>query len=197
VSRAASTQGKQQAARSAKAPPTARTVEPVALKRKHLLGLEELSAEEITTILDTAESLKSVSTRSVKKAPALRGKVVCTLFFEESTRTRMSFALAAQRLSADVIDFPLKYSSVAKGETLRDTARNIEAMGVDFLVVRHPAAGAPQRLCEHVRCSVINAGDGRHEHPTQGLIDVFTIRETKKRIEGLKVAITLPLLKAP
>lgn len=158
-------------------------------RRRHLLGLEDLSAEEITTVLDTAEGFQSISTRSIKKVPALRGKVVCNLFFEESTRTRTSFALAAQRLSADVLDFPVKQSSVKKGETLLDTVRVIEAMGVDFMVVRHNAAGAPHRLCKHVKCSILNAGDGLHEHPTQGLIDVFTIREVKGRIEGLKVAI--------
>ncbi|MBN1342150.1 MAG: aspartate carbamoyltransferase catalytic subunit [Phycisphaerae bacterium] len=158
-------------------------------RRKHLLGLEDLSAEEITCILDTAESLKDISTRSVKKAPALRGKVVVNLFFEDSTRTRMSFSLAAQRLSADVLDFAAKSSSLSKGETLRDTARNIEAMGVDFIVIRHPAAGAPHYLTRCVGCSIINAGDGRHEHPTQGLLDIFTIRQALGRFEGLRVAI--------
>src|SRR5271155_1403295 len=157
--------------------------------RKHLLTLESLSADEIRFVLDTALSFKEVSTRSVKKVPALRGRVVVNAFFEDSTRTRTSFALAAQRLSADVIDFSEKGSSVSKGETLIDTARNIEAMGVDIIVVRHPAAGAAEVLARAVRCSVINAGDGAHEHPTQGLLDLFTIRERFGRIAGLKVAI--------
>jgi len=158
-------------------------------RRKHLLGLEELSREELLHILDTAESFKEVSTRSIKKVPALRGKVVVNLFFEDSTRTRTSFTLAAQRLSADTLDFHARGSSTAKGETLRDTVRNIEAMGVDILVCRHSAAGAPHYLARCVKCSVVNAGDGRHEHPTQGLLDIFTIREIKGRVEGLKVAI--------
>src|SRR5512132_2225985 len=155
--------------------------------RKHLIGLEELSADEIRLVLDTAASFKEVSTRSVKKVPALRGKVVVNAFFEDSTRT--SFSLAASRLSADVIDFSEKGSSVSKGETLIDTARNIEAMGVDVIVLRHPAAGAAELLSRTVRCSVVNAGDGAHEHPTQGLLDLYTIRERFGRIEGLKVAI--------
>jgi aspartate carbamoyltransferase catalytic subunit len=145
--------------------------------RPHLLGLEELSAEEIISILDTARTLAEVSTRSVKKVPALRGKVCVNLFFEDSTRTKTSFSLAAQRLSADVIDFSVSTSSVSKGETLRDTARNIEAMGVDAVIIRHRSSGAPNLLARSVRCSVINAGDGSHEHPTQGLLDLFTIRE--------------------
>ncbi len=158
-------------------------------RRKHLLGLEELSREELLHILDTAASFKEVSTRSIKKVPALRGKVVVNLFFEDSTRTRTSFTLAAQRLSADPLDFHAKGSSTAKGESLRDTARNIESLGVDILVCRHAAAGAPHYLARCVECSVINAGDGQHEHPTQGLLDIFTIREAKGRVEGLKVAI--------
>src|SRR3712207_6081013 len=157
--------------------------------RRHLLGLEELSAEEIRFVLDTADSFKEVSTRSVKKVPALRGKVVVNTFFEASTRTRTSFELAAQRLSADVIDFSEKGSSVSKGETLIDTARNIEAMGVDVIVLRHPAAGAAELLSRTVKCSVVNAGDGAHEHPTQGLLDLYTVRERFGRVEGLKVAI--------
>jgi aspartate carbamoyltransferase catalytic subunit len=157
--------------------------------RKHLLTLEELSADEIRFILNTADSFKEVSTRSVKKVPALRGRVVVNAFWENSTRTRTSFELAAQRLSADVIDFSEKGSSVAKGETLIDTARNIEAMGVDVIVIRHPAAGAAQLLSRTVKCSVVNAGDGAHEHPTQGLLDVYTMRERFGRIDGLKVAI--------
>jgi aspartate carbamoyltransferase catalytic subunit len=157
--------------------------------RKHLLGLEELSADEIRFILDTADGFKEVSTRSVKKVPALRGRVVVNAFFEDSTRTRTSFSLAAQRLSADVLDFSEKTSSTSKGETLIDTARNIEAMGVDIMVLRHKAAGAAHVLARNLNCSVVNAGDGAHEHPTQGLLDLYTIRERFKRIEGLKVAI--------
>src|SRR5829696_2543036 len=157
--------------------------------RKHLLSLEELSADEIRVVLDTAASFKEVSTRSVKKVPALRGKVVVNAFFEDSTRTRTSFSLAASRLSADIIDFSEKGSSVSKGETLIDTARNIEAMGIDIIVIRHPAAGAAELLARSVKCSVVNAGDGAHEHPTQGLLDLYTIRERFGRIDGLKVAI--------
>mgnify|MGYP005652979823 CR=1 FL=1 len=163
--------------------------EPVRWKRRHLLGIEELSREELLYVLQTAEGFKDISTRSIKKAPPLRGKVVVNLFFEDSTRTRTSFTLAAQRLSADVINFSAKTSSISKGESLRDTARNIEAMGVDIIVCRHPAAGAPHYLARCVSCSVINAGDGQHEHPTQALQDLFTIRELKGRIEGLRVAI--------
>jgi aspartate carbamoyltransferase catalytic subunit len=157
--------------------------------RKHLLTLEELSADEIRFVLDTAHSFKEVSTRSVKKVPALRGRVVVNAFFEDSTRTRTSFELAAQRLSADVIAFTEKGSSVSKGETLVDTARTIEAMGVDVIVVRHQAAGSAQVLARTLKCSIVNAGDGAHEHPTQGLLDLYTIRERFGRIEGLKVAI--------
>jgi aspartate carbamoyltransferase catalytic subunit len=142
--------------------------------RKHLLGLEELSADEIRFILDTAKGFAEVSTRSIKKVPALRGRVVVNAFWEDSTRTRTSFELAAQRLSADVIDFSEKGSSVSKGETLIDTARNIEAMGVDVVVIRHPASGAAHLLSRALRCSVVNAGDGAHEHPTQGLLDAYT-----------------------
>jgi len=156
---------------------------------RHLLGLEELSRDEIELVLDTAQGFSEVSTRSVKKVPALRGRVVVNLFFEASTRTRVSFALAAQRLSADVVDFQKEGSSSEKGETLVDTAKNIEAMGVDIFVVRHEAAGAPWNVARHVKASVVNAGDGSHEHPTQGLLDIFTIRNAKGRIEGLEVAI--------
>jgi aspartate carbamoyltransferase catalytic subunit len=165
------------------------TESPAVWTKKHLLGLDELSADELRFILDTADSFKEVSTRSVKKVPALRGRVVVNAFWEDSTRTRMSFQLAAQRLSADTIDFSEKSSSVSKGETLIDTARNIEAMGVDVIVVRHPAAGAAHLLSRTVKCSVVNAGDGAHEHPTQGLLDLYTIRERFGRVEGLKVAI--------
>lgn len=157
--------------------------------RKHLLTLTELSRAEIELVLETAAAFHDVSTRRVKKRPALRGCVVVNLFFEESTRTRMSFTLAARRLSADVLDFSAEASSTAKGESLTDTARNIEAMGVDIMVLRHPAAGAPQELTRAVDCCVVNAGDGQHAHPTQGLLDLYTIRERKGRIEGLNVAI--------
>src|SRR5438477_4360229 len=157
--------------------------------RRHLLSLQELSADEIRFILDTADSFKEVSTRSIKKVPALRGRVVVNAFFEDSTRTRTSFSLAAQRLSADLIDFSEKGSSVSKGETLIDTARTIEAMGIDVMVVRHKASGAAHVLARNVNCSIINAGDGAHEHPTQGLLDLYTIRERFGRVEGLKVAI--------
>ncbi len=157
--------------------------------RKDLLGLDELSPREIVHILDTAESFKEVSTRSIKKVPALRGKVVALLFFEDSTRTRMSFELAASRLSADTILLTAKGSSVAKGETTLDTVRNIEAMGVDVFVIRHGQSGAPHMLTRKVSGSIVNAGDGQHEHPTQALLDIFTIRQRVGRVEGLKVAI--------
>ncbi|MBS3733861.1 MAG: aspartate carbamoyltransferase catalytic subunit [Phycisphaerae bacterium] len=157
--------------------------------RKDLVGIDELSSEEIVHILDTAESFKEVSTRSIKKVPALRGKVVALMFFENSTRTRMSFELAAGRLSADTLGFTAAGSSVAKGETTLDTVRNIEAMGVDIFVVRHSEPGAPHMLARKVRGAVINAGDGPHEHPTQALLDVFTIRQRLGRVDGLTVAI--------
>jgi aspartate carbamoyltransferase catalytic subunit len=157
--------------------------------RKHLLGLRELSAEEIIYILDTAEGFEQISTRSVKKAPPLRGKVVVNLFFEDSTRTRNSFALAASRLSADIIEFTKKTSSVSKGESLLDTARNLEALGIDIVVVRHNAGGAPKFLSRNINACVVNAGDGFCEHPTQGLLDVYTIRKEKGSLEGLKIAI--------
>ena len=157
--------------------------------KKHLLGLDELTAAEIAHILDTAESFREVSTRSIKKVPALRGKVVVNLFFEDSTRTRMSFTLAAQRLSADVLEFSAAGSSVTKGETLRDTARNIEAKGVDTVVIRHSQSGAPHMLARHLNASIINAGDGQHEHPTQGLLDVYTIRRRLGAVAGKKVGI--------
>ena len=157
--------------------------------RKHLLGLEDLSREELLHILQTAEGFQDISTRSIKKVPPLRGRVVVNLFFENSTRTRMSFTLAAQRLSADVLDFAATSSSLTKGESLRDTVRNIEAMGVDVFVIRHTAAGAPHYITQCTNCHVINAGDGQHEHPTQALIDIFTIRERKERLDGLNVVI--------
>ena len=158
-------------------------------RRKHLLGLRDLSAAELTHILDTAEGFQDISRRAVKKAPPLRGKVVVNLFFEDSTRTRASFALAANRLSADVLEFTVKASSVSKGETLRDTARNLEAMGIDIVVVRHKAGGAPYLLSQSINACVVNAGDGYHEHPTQGLLDIFTMRELRGSIKGMKVAI--------
>jgi aspartate carbamoyltransferase catalytic subunit len=157
--------------------------------KKDLLGLDELSAREIAHILDTAESFKEVSTRSIKKVPALRGKVVALLFFEESTRTRMSFELAASRLSADTLLFTAKGSSVAKGETTLDIVRNVEAMGVDVFVIRHLQPGAPHMVARKVRSSIVNAGDGSHEHPTQALLDIFTMRQRLGRLDGLKVAI--------
>ncbi|MHC4474205.1 MAG: aspartate carbamoyltransferase catalytic subunit [Planctomycetota bacterium] len=157
--------------------------------RKHLLGLRELNADEIAHILDTAAGFEHVSTRSVKKAPPLRGKVVVNLFFEDSTRTRNSFALAASRLSADIIEFTKKTSSVSKGETLLDTAKNLEAMGIDIVVLRHGAGGAPKFLSRNIEACVVNAGDGYCEHPTQGLLDVYTIRKIKGSLQGLKIAI--------
>jgi aspartate carbamoyltransferase catalytic subunit len=157
--------------------------------RKHLLGLRELSAEEITYILDTAKGFEQISTRSVKKAPPLRGKVVVNLFFEDSTRTRNSFSLAANRLSADIVEFTKKDSSVSKGETLLDTAKNLEAMGIDIVVIRHNAGGAPRFLSRNINACVVNAGDGFCEHPTQGLLDTYTIRKIKGTLEGLKIAI--------
>ncbi|MCC6543512.1 MAG: aspartate carbamoyltransferase catalytic subunit [Nitrospirae bacterium] len=159
------------------------------LKCKDLLEIKELSGDEIRYILDTAESFKEVTGRDIKKVPTLRGKTVVNLFFEPSTRTRTSFELAAKRLSADVINFSVATSSITKGETLLDTARNIEAMRSDYIVIRHPASGAPHILAKNLKSSVINAGDGSHEHPTQALLDMFTINEKKGRIVGLKIAI--------
>ena len=158
-------------------------------QHKHLLGLRNLTAEEITHILDTADGFEQISTRSVKKAPVLRGKVIVTLFFEDSTRTRTSFVLAASRLSADVIEFTKKTSSVSKGETLIDTARNLEAMGIDIVIVRHSAGGTAKILSKSINACVVNAGDGYCEHPTQALLDVHTIRKKRGSLEGLKIAI--------
>ena len=157
--------------------------------RKDLLGLEELNKEEIELILATAESFKEVSTREIKKVPALRGKTVVNLFYEPSTRTRVSFEVAAKRLSADVINITSEASSVRKGETLIDTGRNIEALKADIIVVRHNSSGAAAMLARHVNISVVNAGDGWHEHPTQALLDIFTLKEKLGRIEGLNVSI--------
>ncbi len=157
--------------------------------RKHLLDIESLSADEIVLALDTARAFKAVGERAIKKVPALRGKTVVNLFVEPSTRTRISFELAAQRLSADVINFTAEASSLKKGETLKDTARNLEALNADIIVMRHSASGAPHFLSRFLRASVVNAGDGAHEHPTQALLDVFTIREAKGRVAGLNVTI--------
>src|SRR5262249_33822190 len=156
---------------------------------RHLLDLEELSRAELETILDTAEDFVEVSQRRRKKRADLKGKVVINLFFEPSTRTRTSFGLAARRLGAETIDFSSGGSSLSKGETFIDTAKNIEAMGVDVMVVRHSSPGAPHLLAHHLRCSFINAGDGAHEHPTQGLLDIFTIRRIKGRLHGLTVGL--------
>ena len=161
----------------------------MSLKRKDLTSLASLSVDEISLILETADSFKEVSGREIKKVPALRGKTVVNLFFEPSTRTRTSFELAAKRLSADVINFAPSSSSMVKGETLLDTARNIEAMQADVIVLRHPSAGAAETLARGVRSSVINAGDGWHEHPTQALLDLFTLREKKIEFRGLKVVL--------
>ncbi|MEZ4653212.1 MAG: aspartate carbamoyltransferase catalytic subunit [Candidatus Eisenbacteria bacterium] len=158
-------------------------------QRKHLLGLEDLTREEILTILDTARSFREVLDRPVKKVPSLRGVTVCNAFFEPSTRTRLSFELAEKRLSGDVINFSSSGSSVSKGETLKDTVRNIEAMAVDMVVIRHGASGAPHYLARNIDARVINAGDGFHEHPTQGLLDLYTMREKRGTLDGLRVAI--------
>lgn len=161
---------------------------------KDILGIREMSVSEIEFILDTAESFKEISTREVKKVPTLRGKTVINLFFEASTRTRTSFEIAAKRLSADTINISTSSSSVVKGETLIDTAKNLEAMKPDCIVIRHPAAGAPHLLARLMRIPVINAGDGAHEHPTQALLDLFTVREKKGQIAGLRVAIVGDIL---
>ncbi|HEY8186116.1 MAG TPA: aspartate carbamoyltransferase catalytic subunit [Pyrinomonadaceae bacterium] len=157
--------------------------------RKHLLGIRELETGEITHLLDTAETFRDISNREIKKVPALRGRTVINLFFESSTRTRTSFEIAAKRLSADAINISVSTSSVSKGETLLDTARNLEAMSPDCIVVRHSMAGAPHHLARMGKAPIVNAGDGSHEHPTQALLDALTIREHKGRIEGLRVAI--------
>ncbi len=161
----------------------------MSLKQKDLVSLAALSPDEIMLILETTDSFKEVSGREIKKVPALRGKTVVNLFFEPSTRTRTSFELAAKRLSADVINFSPSSSSVVKGETLLDTARNIEAMQADIIVLRHPAAGAAETLARGVKSSVINGGDGWHEHPTQALLDLFTLRERRLEFKGLRVTI--------
>ena len=164
------------------------------LKRKDLLTITELTPEEITTILDTAESFKEVMARDIKKVPTLRGKTVINLFVEPSTRTRTSFELAAKRLSADLVNISTSTSSLTKGESLLDMARNLQAMRADLIVLRHPAAGAPLLLARALQSGVINAGDGAHEHPTQALLDLFTIRERKKTISGLRVLLVGDIL---
>jgi aspartate carbamoyltransferase catalytic subunit len=156
---------------------------------KHILGLDQLSVPDIEHILNTAESFKEISARTIKKVPVLRGKTVVTLFFEPSTRTRLSFDIAAKRMSADTFSISASTSSTTKGETLSDTARNIEAMMPDILIMRHPSSGASHYLARRIKTSVINAGDGTHEHPSQGLLDLMTVKEHKGRISGLKVAI--------
>ena len=160
-----------------------------ALRSRHLLGIEELEPGEIELILDTATAMKEVGARTIKKVPTLRGRTVVNLFFEPSTRTRMSFELAEKRLSADTLGMTTTGSSVVKGETLADTARTIEAMSPDIIVMRHGSSGAPHHLARVCRSAIINAGDGTHEHPTQALLDAFTIVERKGRLKGLKVAI--------
>lgn len=158
-------------------------------RHKDLLGIADLEPEEIRLILDTAASFKEISARPIKKVPTLRGKMMMTVFYEPSTRTRTSFEIAAKRLSADTQSLTVAASSVTKGETLADTAHNLEAMKPDVLVIRHPASGAPHFLAQRLKCGVINAGDGLHEHPTQALLDLLTVQEAKGRLDGLKVAI--------
>jgi aspartate carbamoyltransferase catalytic subunit len=164
------------------------------LRRKDLLGIADLSPDEIALVLDTAEAMKEIGSRPIKKVPALRGKTVVNLFFEPSTRTRTSFEIAEKRLSADTLNIAIASSSVVKGETLADTALNLEAMSPDMIVLRHSSSGACHLLSRICRSSIVNAGDGMHEHPTQALLDAFTIREHKKRLRGLKVAIVGDLL---
>lgn len=158
-------------------------------RHKHIFGLEQMSREDIEYIIATAHSFKEISNRSIKKVPTLRGKTVVNLFLEPSTRTRLSFEIAAKRMSADTFNIASSTSSAAKGETIIDTARNIEAMNPDIIVLRHSSSGAPHLLARHVDCPVINAGDGTHEHPSQGLLDIMTILEHKERLDGLKIAI--------
>ena len=164
------------------------------LRSRHLLGIADLQPDEISLILDTAEAMTEIAARPIKKVPALRGRTVVNLFFEPSTRTRMSFEVAEKRLSADTLSIAVAQSSVTKGETLLDTVRNLEAMAPDMIVMRHASSGAPHLLARLCRSAIINAGDGMHEHPTQALLDAFTIREHKKGLAGLKVAIVGDLL---
>jgi aspartate carbamoyltransferase catalytic subunit len=161
---------------------------------KDLVGLESLSGEDILAILDTAEPFKEISERRIKKVPVLRGKTIVNLFFEASTRTRISFEFAEKRLSADTVNISASGSSVTKGETLVDTARNLEAMRIDMVVMRHPSSGAARFLADRIPSNVVNAGDGRHEHPTQGLLDLLTIRDHRGQIGGLKVCIVGDIL---
>lgn len=170
------------------------TASATALRGRHLLGIADLAPEEIVLILDTADAMKEVGTRSIKKVPALRGRTVVNLFFEPSTRTRTSFEVAEKRLSADTLNIAIAQSSVVKGETLADTVANLEAMSPDMIVMRHASSGAAEFLSRICRSRIINAGDGMHEHPTQALLDAYTIRERKGRIAGLKVAILGDLL---
>ncbi|MEN2984285.1 MAG: aspartate carbamoyltransferase catalytic subunit [Dictyoglomaceae bacterium] len=158
-------------------------------KHKDLLGIEGLKKEEIELVIETAISMKEILKRTIKKVPTLRGKTICTLFYEPSTRTRSSFELAAKYLSADTMSISVSVSSVQKGESLLDTVKTLEAMGLDALIVRHSSSGVPYLLANNLKCSVINAGDGMHEHPTQALLDVYTVFEKKKRIDNLKIAI--------
>jgi len=162
--------------------------------KEHLLSMHDLTADDITRVLDTAESFREVGTRVIKKVPALRGRTVVNFFLENSTRTRISFELAAKRLSADVINFTASGSSVAKGESLKDTALTLQAMGADAIVIRHSSSGSPLQLTKWVDAHVLNAGDGTHEHPTQGLLDLYTMREKLGRLEGLRVAIVGDIL---
>ncbi len=161
---------------------------------KHLLSMRDLTTEDVVHILDTAESFREVGTRVIKKVPALRGRTIVNLFYENSTRTRISFELAAKRLSADVINFATGSSSVTKGESLKDTALTLQAMGADAIVIRHSSSGSPHQLTRWVRGHVLNAGDGTHEHPTQALLDLYTMREQLGRLEGLRVAIVGDIL---
>src|SRR6187397_2886694 len=174
---------------------TTQQVAPISkLKHKDLLGISDLTPDEILLILDTAEAMREIGERPIKKVPALRGKTVVNLFFEASTRTRTSFEIAEKRLSADTLNIAAQTSSLVKGETLVDTALNLEAMAPDMIVLRHASSGACHLLSRICRAGIINAGDGMHEHPTQALLDAFTIRQHKRRIEGLKVAIVGDLL---
>ncbi len=171
-------------------PPTPESADaPHSFSRKDLLDIESLTSDDIRLVLDTAESMREINQRAIKKVPTLRGKLVANLFFEPSTRTRFSFEVAERRLSADSISFSAAGSSVSKGETLLDTARNLMAMAPDCIVIRHSRSGAPHLLARELPCAVVNAGDGSHEHPTQGLLDAFTIRRAKGRLAGLKLAI--------
>ena len=158
-------------------------------QHKDLLGIDQLSVSDINSILDTADVFQEISSRDIKKVPTLRGKSIVNFFYEPSTRTRTSFEMAAKRLSADTLSFSVSDSSIAKGETLIDTARNLQAMNPDLIVIRHPSSGAPHLLAKYMEAGVINAGDGMHEHPTQALLDLYTIKKKKGRIKGLRVVI--------